>query len=84
MPIHTVAPDKPTYIRIVQNMVGARDLVGKVGVVSSLGENNVYGDKVITLVFAEIHGVGNTCVFDETHVEYITKKEYFVGALGGK
>jgi len=87
MPIHTVAPDEDTYVRILgaDNCTGGKydtPYIGKVGIVSSTGKHKSdTGD--IELIFVDLHGMSSALVFNVDNIEYITKKEYFIGALGG-
>lgn len=81
MPIHTEAPDEPTYARII-NSPGNVDYTGSVGIVLSTGKVKVTSGEV-EMAFMDVVGAGNKLVFDVNDIEYITKKEYFIGALGG-
>lgn len=76
MPIRTVPTDKTEYVRILgRDLTAYRKLwVGAVGIVAA------YADAE-KLVFVKIHN--SEFVFNIEDVEYITKKEYFLGALGG-
>ena len=87
MPIHTEAPDKDTYVRIIaadkSGGKGDTPYVGKVGIVMSTGETPSVGQNNIKLIFVDVHGESSALVFNEDNIEYITGKEYFMGALGG-
>jgi len=76
VPIHTVAPDKPEYVRIVKSGSPYNNRVGKV--VAEGDHSN------ITLIFVKIIGEPSDLVFNKHNLKYLTEKEYFVGALGGK
>ena len=76
MPIHTVATGKTEYVRILGSDITSyrKSHVGAVGIVQSYAAAK-------NLIFVEI--LGDDCVFNIEDIEYITKKEYFLGALGG-
>lgn len=76
MSIRTVATDKEEYVRIIGGFGGKLDTeyVGKVGIV------NCYSHEQ-DLIFASIRD--QHTVFKQSHVEYITKKEYFKDLLRG-
>ena len=76
MPIHTEAPDSPEYVRIVKSGSPYNDRVGKV--VAEGDHSN------ITLIFVKLVGESSDMVFNKDNLKYITEKEYFIGALGGK
>jgi len=85
MPIRTAATDKK-YIRVI-GMFEHRGVVnrhGQFGIVTSRTrvDDGTFTGTLIgkSLVFAKIKGESR--VFEEKEVEYITKKEYFIGALG--
>jgi len=75
MSIHTVAPVKPEYIRVVD---AEPKYIGRVGQVIAEGD---HGN--MTLIFVKLVGESAESVFNKVNIEYITKKEYFIGALGG-
>lgn len=87
MTIHTTAPAEPTYVRIINTAKEGFNKqtphTGSVGIVTSTGETPTVGQRNIKLVFVDIHGEPKALVFNEENVKYITKKEYFIGALGG-
>lgn len=78
MPIHTAPVDKIEYVRIIgSDRLSYRyrkSCIGAVGIATGyvIKQN---------LIFVTV--LGNNCVFNIEDIEYITKKEYFVGALGG-
>ncbi len=76
MHIHTVATDKPEYVRIVGSDITSykKTHIGAVGIVYAHARE-------ANLIFVTVHGQDS--VFNTDDVEYITKKEYFIGALGG-
>ena len=88
MPIHTVAPDSPEFIRVTARTQGgfgvsgdgviAEGCVGRV-VSRGKGSGRVQPDIVIANMVGHGERVFNTC-----HTELITEKEYFVGALAGR
>lgn len=83
MPIHTVPTDKEEYIRVVgsfEMLSSLRTLVGRVGRVSSRGQNSKDIDEMI---FTCLHGDSDISVFKRRDVIFITEKEYFLGALSG-
>ena len=86
MTIHTTAPAEPTYVRITNSgkpQGGAEGLIGKVGIVTATGETPTVGQQNIKLIFIDVPGIATGLVFNEENIEYITKKEYFIGALSG-
>jgi len=78
MPIHTVATDKEEYVRIIGGFADFADneYIGEVGIVNAYAR-----DHAPPLIFVSI-GEAHT-VFNQANIEYITKKEYFKGCLGG-
>lgn len=77
-------PDEPIYIRIARKdwpKEGIWNLYyGQVGIVVYLV--SVSGDNLIDY---SCKMVGNRfCLLSKNDVELITKKEYFIGALGGR
>lgn len=85
MSIRTEAIDKPTYVRILDKPQSGWQgeslrYVGKVGIARAKGATDLYPKK---LIFVDVHGEQSLGVFNEEDVEYITKKEYFIGALSG-
>lgn len=79
MPIHTVATDKQEYVRVISSLDDtANHLVGKVGQVTDKTNADRDGAQII---FVNIDD--GEKVFHRFEIEYITKKEYFKGCLGG-
>ena len=77
MPIHTEATDKEEYIRVIGGFQSAaNEYIGQVGMVNAYAH-----DHSPPLIFVSI-GDAHT-VFNVSDVEYITKKAYFKGRLGG-
>ncbi len=76
MPIHTVATDKTEYVRLLGSDITSyrKSHAGAVGIVQSYSTDN-------NLIFVEV--LSEDCVFNIEDIEYITKKEYFVGVLRG-
>jgi len=75
MSIHTVAPDKTTYVCIVDSPDtnnSTRPFIGRVGLMTASIETNM-------LVFVTIDG--KTKVFNRQNIQEISKKEYFKGLL---
>lgn len=76
MPIHTAPADKIEYVRLLGSDVTLyrKSHAGAVGIVQGYAAEE-------NLVF--VKSLGEDCVFNIEDVEYITKKEYFIGALSG-
>ena len=88
MPIHTVAPDSPEFIRVTERTQGGFGVSGDgviqkgcVGKVVSRGRGS--GRVQPELVIANIVGHGER-IFNVGNTELITEKEYFIGALSGR
>lgn len=80
MPIHTVAPDKTEYVRVIGGFDSpANEYLNEVGIVLSFADLDEGG----TLIFVDIGHVEGIKVFNVGDIEYIDKKEYFKGRLGG-
>lgn len=79
MPIHTAATDKQEYVRVISSLDDtANHLIGKVGQVTDKTNAVRAGAQII---FVNIDD--SEKVFHHFEIEYITKKEYFKGCLGG-
>lgn len=83
MSIHTVAPAKTTYIRIVRSdgiSAGAERFVGRVGILTAVAKNE---EEWGNLCFVAFPDAPMPNMFKEKNIEEISKKEYFKGCLGG-
>ncbi len=83
MPIHTEPTDKPLYVRIISDhLVGnifdiPKSYIGTVGILAFIAPTQEHLLKKHVVI-----SIGNdNYVFDEDDIEYITKKEYFLGLL---
>lgn len=76
MHIHTAPTDKIEYVRLLGSNITAyrKSHLGAVGIVQGYAA-------IENLIF--VKSLGEDCVCNIEDVEYITKKEYFIGALGG-
>lgn len=76
MPIHTAPTDKIEYVRLLGSDITSyrKSHLGAVGIVDGYAAKE-------NLVF--VKSLGEDCVFNIEDVEYITKKEYFIGCLSG-
>ena len=85
MSIHTVANDKEEYFRVIGSDTTShlKSHIGAYGIVTSRTDRSWSISQAANrnLVFGTIRG--KSYVFNEEDIKYVTKKEYFLGALGG-
>lgn len=94
MSIHIVPTDKSLYVRIVKdrllNEIGnlspltSQSYIGIVGIVEGIAYSTEFIPEIDSpKKYITIYINGECYIFDESDVEYITKKEYFKGVLSG-